>query len=137
FQHAVSRFMKIIADGNWRTPKGFYTYSCHGVQLKNENHNREKEWEKQKQEEISGNNMTFSKYSRVCNEDLSQQNKKSHLTESAIKLAEKIVALTKNNLSQTHSKILDLIDNITKELERLLCLGASKEAVLVCLRTLR
>lgn len=60
FPHAVSRCMKIVSQSNWRTPKGFYSYSKIGQTIKEKTTMRDKLWDQQKKEEKNIAHTMFS-----------------------------------------------------------------------------
>ena len=43
--------MKILTDGNWRTPIGFYNYCEAGIRIREDQKAKEKEWEGIKEQE--------------------------------------------------------------------------------------
>lgn len=89
FRHAVSRFMKIVANNNWHTPIGFYKYAEAGIDLNKKKQRQQIEWQKEKENECK-------KSTRLI--DVLKKDEIS-LTEKAIELSNKLEILynTKNN----------------------------------------
>lgn len=127
FKHAVSRIMKIIADGNWRTPHGFYTHSIVGQEIRQRQVEQTKIWEKQKQEERIAAKIRFSELtgSNTKNTD------KSCLTEKALKIAEVFIRIANENKESSDYKVSRILDNLTKEITSLIIQGAEKTKILL------
>lgn len=126
FKHVVSRCMKILSDGNWRTPIGFDNHSEKGNKIKTEQKEKEKEWQRTKekeQEETHRNSLIMNKFLNNTND----------LTEKALSIAKQVVCLANSSDNQSDRK-LNLIDDLTNRMYGLIKQGADKDIVVSYLK---
>lgn len=124
FRHAVSRCMKIIADGNWCTPIGFHNHSAYGVQIKNDSDKRLKQWEKQKSEECEHSHLRCNRIS-LNNSKMSA----SSITEKAMRFAKRIVALTQQAKETGESGVAKSLDFLIDQVHALINQGADRAQI--------
>lgn len=131
FQHTVSRFMKILSDGNWKTPIGFYKHSEVGQQIKSEQEDRLQAWNQQKEEECKNAMIIQQQLNQHFSTNLNHT-RVDEATQQALHLAKQIryLAISQNN-QQGRAEIIDVLG---KQLHGFLRQGANKEQVLVCLK---
>lgn len=131
FQHSVSRFMKILGDGNWKTPIGFHQHSAIGQQLRYEKEARLKTWKQQKEEECKNAAVIQKKLREHSSINLNPI-QVNEATQQALHLAKQIryLAISQDN-QQGRAEIIEVLG---KQLHGFLRQGANKEQVLVCLK---
>ena len=96
FPHAISRCMKILSSGNWKTPIGFYKYSPIGQLLKSKKEDYLIKWDIQKKMECQtvSPSLSLNKISTLFTQTLKPINEQlSVITEKAVKIAKKIAML--------------------------------------------
>ena len=121
FKHLVLRCMKIIANGQWLTPKGFYKYSEQGRAIHQIQRNREKQWASEKELEKQTNlNKALNPLKNINDKDL---------TKDAVKIAKKIKEITINQANSTDTRIFDYVKSLIAQLENLLMQGADKAQI--------
>jgi hypothetical protein len=132
FKHVVSRCMKILSDGNWRTPIGFSNYSKYGVILKVDKERIEKEWQEKK----------FSETPRyfedvIMNKINKGQNLANEMTEKAMHTAKHLRALIENMIKNSVSPnlIIDTFQDFFGKIKGLIKHGANKEIILPYIET--
>ena len=106
FQHALSRAMKIISDGNWLTPKGFHKYSEAGVKY----YKKQKSAEGLRKSRRKLDDNRFKENMIIKNNDLNIINNKAKV------LLDKIISISKsgNNEKATDFLYTQLSDLINK-----------------------
>lgn len=109
FPHAVSRCMKIVAQSNWRTPKGFYNYSSIGKSIKEKTTMRDTLWDRQKNEE---KNITQNMFSNILNKQLEIN---SEATEQGIKLAKQVLTLKNTENTVLASAMISQIHHLISQ----------------------
>lgn len=125
FTHAVSRFMKILAQGNWRTPIGFHKHDSKGVYEKEMQLRREADWQKQKQTEIESSRS--SEVLKHIKDSCSSE--KESLTEKAIYYAKYIVTAQKEWQKTKDSNLESMINESLYKIKSLLKAGADRGVV--------
>ena len=118
FKHAVSHFMKILSNFNWKTPIGFFIHSEEGKLIKNKEQEKIKEHEQLKeQEKASANKMYSGLLNNLNNYNLFKIQK---LTEEGIQFIDKMnnyLQDKKNKLSS--QSMINYFENKISELIRL------------------
>lgn len=129
FKHSVSRCMKILSDGNWKTPIGFYNHSAKGAEIKELNQEKIDNWEKQKvfdrqiaKEFCSTIGIVGELYNIKSNNTL-------HLTEKAMVLTKQLIYLAKHGLESQSIGMNELVKNLSTQIEGCIRLGADKEKI--------
>lgn len=116
FPHAVSRCMKILAERQWKTPKGFYKYSEKGKFLASQQNEQEQRWLNTKELEKNiklNDTLNFFKNINEIN-----------ITEKAVKIAQKIKELSQNSHFNSNDSIIHYTKNLISQLETLVLQGA-------------
>lgn len=119
FEHGVNRAMKIIADGNWKTPIGFQNHDQKGRGIKQAQQQKQKIWEQEK----LGLMKTDIAKSIL---DREQRSKKESLTDSAIALIKGLSSISK---LQGEKGACDLFEGQIKKIKELLAMGADRATV--------
>jgi len=110
FTHVVSRFMKILSDKNWKTPKGFYSYSLQGKAIKMKIIQQEENWKimkniEQKCSDSTLKNIKINASTLFC----------SDATNQAMRITNEIAKISHNSDKIKVQNMLDylhkLIDN--------------------------
>lgn len=109
FPHAVSRCMKIVAQSNWRTPKGFYNYSSIGKFIKEKTIMRDTLWDRQKNEE---KNITQNMFSNILNK---QPEINSQATEQGVRLAKQVLLLKYTENTVLASAMINQIHHLISQ----------------------
>ena len=130
FQHTVSYFMKILGDGNWKTPIGFHNHSTIGQQLRSNQEDKLQQWQLQKEQECQQAKKQYQ-YLTKKNDALFHQVISDTVTEQAIQLAKQIRYCAER---ATKQETIDYVESMNKQLHGYLRQGADKTQVLACLR---
>jgi len=123
FEHAVNRCMKIIGDGNWKTPIGFHHHDEKGRAVKAEVEQRELSWIQSKQQEISGETKTSIEFEI---ENRKKRSEKESLTGKALSIAESLKRLVGRGNQQSDK---DLVTRYFGELKTLFEEGADRKII--------
>lgn len=126
FTHAISRFMKIIADGNWRTPIGFANHSTYGKSLQQARTQQLLQWEKTKQQERE----SAKNYSKLMGIDM--QN--NALTTEAMEIVQKMQHIAHQSCRLTNVDKAAAIELLSNKLHCLVADGANREKIISLLK---
>lgn len=129
FQHIVSRCMKILSDGNWRTPIGFNNHSDYGTKIKKQKDRQILLWEKKKDEEC----QIAKKYKNITF-NIKANARQTAKTEKALSFARKIVELTKQAKEVEEGSILNAVDFLSSQINNLIHDGADRNKVISLLK---
>ena len=126
FKHAVSSFMKILADGRYNMPIGFSKYSDYGIKMHKYRLEQEKKWQ-----DIKKKQMQRSSIFDFDNTFLqTKSDSTSDLTDKALKVASKIAELSKVEVKPTIANaVYNMIENLQNKLENLISQGADRSAI--------
>ncbi|NQY42038.1 MAG: hypothetical protein HRT87_01670 [Legionellales bacterium] len=118
FQHAVSKFMKIIADNKYNMPIGFSKYSEYGVKAMKHKRDKGQCWQElKKQETQRTNKIDFNNFLQT----------KNNYTEQALDVAKKIVELSKIEIkSTTENAVYNMLDGFNNDIKGLVEKGADQ-----------
>lgn len=125
FKHKVSRCMKILASGNWRTPFGFHKHSDYGKSKLRDQQLREEGWKATKLLECDST-------SNLANElfkDLQKNENRSELTNEAYKFCEQLSNLKLKYGKSTNKAIIEYQVNLVSKIKGLVAKGACKTTI--------
>ena len=122
FHHVVSRYMKIIAQNNWKTPIGFYKHSPIGQCLKEQQLSKDFQWQQQKAEEMKIAN-------KLQKEIKLHDIHNIHATEQGVRLAKRIAELSRNEHESRLKENFVLAQTMINQLQTLLSQGADRKII--------
>lgn len=116
FPHAVSRCMKIIAQNNWRTPRGFYKHSLEGKSIRNRIAQQENNWEIAKKREQMNSDFFLKKINSS-----ERTSSCAYATDQAIRITNEITKTSNND----QKRIQIMLDHLHK----LIHMGADRNII--------
>ncbi len=125
FKHVVARCMKILSDGNWRTPIGFSNHSEYGIQVKERENIKATKWKSLKEEARNQTKQFVA---------LTDSNHHRRLTEKAIRFAGKLVEVTEEAKNAKEPRLIALCDDLIDQIQQLVHQGASQGKVVEILK---
>jgi hypothetical protein len=134
FRHKVNILSKLIREGQWCVPKGFYQHSSEGQALYQTQLQKEEARKAEKQQEIDSSRVVMGKLMSRLN--LSVKGRPSVLTQKAIVLAKQLKCLNakirqlaiKRRIDEQHI-LSSLAEKLVSRIKDLLAQGADKESV--------
>ena len=133
FKHALSRCLKILGDGNWRTPIGFNNHSAMGRKIKDQQLEREENWAKIKERECRREPKPSQegRYAHQINliSGSLKQGRQDELTKQALNLATEMKRVAQN-VSSGGQGVVVMVESLSSRIQTLIREGADRCAIM-------